>query len=208
MLQRNTIIVFLVQFTFFFLILAVPWPGGNKAYGIYFRALGRTIFSDNASRELCFETPDKNENAPGDTRIVIVNRAWMHTDGSGPVRNLVLDASGFWRPTALLVALILATPIPWQRRLGALFWGLFWIHLLLMLFLGFCIWNESAEIGLVTLSPFWKSFLNRFKEAELTQFAMAIPVTVWILVTFWRGDVISRDQLLNRNIQKADPDER
>jgi len=201
MLQRSSITIFLGQFTLFFLILAVPWPGWNKAYGIYFRALGRTVFRDDAVRELSFETPEKNESRPDDTRIVIVNCARMHVDGSGPVQNLDLDASGFWRPTALLVAFILATPIPWRRRIVALFWGLFWIHLILMLFLGFCIWNESAEIGLVTFPPFWKSFFNGCKEAVLAQFAMAIPVTIWILVTFHRADIIRRDHRLTEGLR-------
>jgi len=189
MLQSKPITVFLVQFTLIFLILAVPWPGWNKAYGVYFRALGRTIFTDSPVRELNFETAEENGKPQEYTRIVIVNRARMHADGSGPVQNLDLEASGFWRPTALLVALILSTSIPWRRRLWALFFGLFWIHLILILFLGFCIWNESTEIGLVALSPFMKLFCNGFKEALLAQFSITIPVTVWVLVAFHRGDI-------------------
>ena len=185
---RSTITIFLRRFVFVFLVLAIPWPGVNSAYGLYFRAFGRTFFGDNDRRELSFETPGENEKRPNATRIVIVNRALMHPDGSGPVRNLDIDAAGFWRATALLLALILATPIPWRRRIQALFWGMFWIHLFILLMLGYGIWNESTEIGMVMLSPFWKSFANGLKEAVIAQFGLALSVLIWILVTFRRGD--------------------
>ena len=188
MFRLNPIRLFVCRFVLVYALLAIPWPGLNTAYGHYFRALGRMVFGDNDRRELSFEAPGENERHLHDTRIVIVNRALMHADGSGPVRNLDMNASGFSRATALLLALIFATPIPWRRRVWAMVWGLLWIHAFILLFLGFCIWNESAEIGLVTLSPFWKSFANGLKEAVIAQLSLAISVLIWILVTFRRGD--------------------
>ena len=122
-------------------------------------------------------------------RIVIVNRALMNPDGSGPVRNL--DAGFGWLPVALLMALILATPISWRRRGVAILLGVLCMHVVILLALRFIIWNESMEISLVTLPPFWKTISNGFRDALITQFNPAIPVLIWILVTFRRGDFIA-----------------
>jgi len=142
--------------------------------------------ADNGQRELSFETPGEGSARPNDTRIVIVNEALMHPDGSGPVRNLDLNLG--WQSTALLLALILATPVPWSRRRWALLWGVLGLHGFLLLFLGFCIWVDSAEISLVTLSPFGKAITGGCREALAGQLNLAVPVLIWILVTFRRED--------------------
>jgi hypothetical protein len=189
--RHNPIAMFLGRVALIYVILAIPWPGANKAYGLYFRALGRLAFSaDDGRRELSFEAAGENSPRPNDTRIVIVNKALIHPDGSGPVRNL--DVSFGWQSTALLLALILATPIPWLRRGWALLWGLLGIHGFIVMFLGFCIWSESAEISLVTLTPFWKGAVNSGKEALVGQANLAVPVLIWILVTFRREDWVGR----------------
>ena len=189
MLPLSPIRLFVCKFILFYFILAMPWPGLHTAYGHYFRALGRRFFEDTDTRELSFETVGGTERHSNNTRIVIVNRSLMHQDGSGPVRNLDLDEWGFWLESALLLALIGATPISWKRRAWAIFYGLMMIYVFLICFLGLCIWNESAEIGLVTLTPFWKSFFNGVKEMGISQLSLAIPVLIWILVTFRRGDL-------------------
>ncbi|MGB8354596.1 MAG: hypothetical protein WCD79_11950 [Chthoniobacteraceae bacterium] len=161
----------------------------NKAYEICFRALAGMVFAgDNGQRELSFESQGEDSKHPFDTRIVIVNRALLNPDGSGPVR--YLDVGSGWQATALLLALILATPVSWRRRGWAVFLGLLCIHFLILLSLSFIIWNESMEISLVTLSPFWKQISNGFRDVLVSQFTVAIPVLVWVLVTFRREDMI------------------
>ena len=189
MSPRNPITLFLCRFVLLYIILVLPWPGWDRIYGAYFRALGRTVFTDNDRRELSFGTCGIDTPNPYYTRIGIVNRALMHEDGSGPVRNLDIDALAFaWKPTALLLALVLATPIPWRRRRWALLWGLLCTHIFILVFLGFCIWNESTEISLVMLTPFWKHFAGALKELMISQYNLVIPVVVWVLVTFRRED--------------------
>src|SRR5258708_4401121 len=104
MAWRKSIAVFLARLVIVFVILAAPWPGVNKAYGGYLRGFCRMVFAaDDGRRELSFETPGENSRRPDDTRIVIVNKALMQPDGSGPVRNL--DVNFGWPATALLLAL-------------------------------------------------------------------------------------------------------
>lgn len=189
-LNRRAILLFVGRFALVYLLLAIPWPGVRDTYGCYFRVFGRMFFGDNDRRELSFETPGDDSERREDTRVVIVNRRLMHADGSGPVRNLDMNASGFWAATALLLALIFATPLRWRRRAVALILGLVGIHGFMLLFLGFCIWDESTEIGLVTLTPFWKWIADGLRSELLAQFSMAVPVLAWVLVTFRRGDAV------------------
>lgn len=192
---RKTILAFLVRFVLLFALLAAPWPGVKSATGGYFRALCRLVFSaDDGRRELSFETPGADSPRPDDTRIVIVNKALMNPDGSGPVRNL--DVGFGWQAVALLLALILATPIPGKRKAWALVWGLLGIQCFLLLFLAFCIWTESAEISLVVLSPFWKATATGVQEAVRDQFNLAAPILIWILATFRRGDLAPKETLV------------
>jgi len=187
MLRRNPIVLFLCRLAISYALLAAPWPGLGQAYGRYFRAIGRMVFAaDDGQRQLSFETPGENSPRPNDTQIVIVNKALMRPDGSGPVRNL--DVKFGRESMALLLALILATPVSWPRRGWAALWGLLAIHGVIFTFLAFCIWNESAEVLLVTVDPFWKAVASGGKQALAGQVNLAVPVLIWLLVTFRRED--------------------
>jgi len=120
---------------------------------------------------------------------VIVNPAMMKADGSGPVRHLDMDTRAFgWKPLFLLFALVLATPLPLGRRMSALLWGSLCQQGFVMLALGFCIWQESSEIGLVSLSAADKEAAMGVRSLLTGQLAVAVPVLIWVLVTFRRGD--------------------
>lgn len=186
MSPRNPIILFLCKFVVLYVLLVLPWPGWDRIYGAYFRTLGRAVFaSEHGLRDLSFETMGPDFPHPLYTRVVISNRRVIAANELVPVRNLDLDAQAFgWKPTALLLALIVATPLAWRRRGRALLWGLPVAQIIILMFLGFCIWNESTEVGLVTLTPFWKNFAEGVKGLLVTQYDMVMPVVVWILVTF------------------------
>ena len=186
---RSPIVSFLCGFVLLYIVLVLPWPGWERIYGSCFRAIGRAVFSaESGRRELSFETAEGTDH-PLSTRVVIANKNMMNADGSGPVRNLDLDALTFaWKPTALFLALAIATPIPWRRRWRALLWGMPCVQAFILLFLAFCIWNESTEVLLVTLTPFWKHFAEETKELLVSQYTMVVPVMVWIAVTFRRED--------------------
>lgn len=189
--QSRRVAAFLCRFIILFLVLSPPLQWWDRAYGSFFRSVGTAIFvnEDDARRELSFTTPGADSLRPLDTRIEIANRALLHPDGSGPVRDLDLDARAFaWDPMALLAALTLATPIPWGRKLWALLWGTLSLHVIILLCLSFSIWYESAEVGLVNLTPFWRSIAGTLTDLIVTQARLALPPLVWILATFRRED--------------------
>jgi hypothetical protein len=91
-----------------------------------------------------------------------------------------------WDPTALTIALILATPVPWRRRGWALLWGLVLVNLFILFSLQSWIWNASPNISLTTLSPFWKEMADDLEYTLITQMGVSfsMPVLIWIVVTF------------------------
>ncbi|HTQ30970.1 MAG TPA: hypothetical protein VMI53_07155 [Opitutaceae bacterium] len=185
MLPRRTIAVFCGRWIFLFGLALVPWPRLPTACGGYFRAVGRLVFDFKA----CALSLEFEPHEVHDTRIVIINRELMQPDGSGPVRNLDLNSFDFtWRPASLLFALILATPVSWPRRARALIIGGSCLQVFLLFVLGFAIWNQSTEVGLVSLSPFWKRAAENISQILVGQLNIAAPFLIWLVVTFRRED--------------------
>ena len=106
---------------------------------------------------------------------------------------LELDTRGVgWVPTALLLALILATPVSWRRRCFALVGGLLAVHGYILFSVASTIWNNSTELSLLTLTPFWKSVVAGLDETLVNQMGASFiaPVFIWILITLRRQDLI------------------
>jgi hypothetical protein len=173
------------RFLLLFGLMLIPWPGWPGACNGYFRTVGTFVFdSKTGLRSLDFEPQE-----PHDTRIVIINRDLLQRDGSGPVRNLDLDSFDFlWRPMSLLLALVLASPVSWRRRAWALAAGGICLHLFLFLVLDFAIWTESADVGLVSFSPFWKKTCGEILHLLIGQLNIAAPFLIWAVMTFRRED--------------------
>ena len=123
---RNQILGFLIRFVVVFGLLIFPSPAWNELYGKGFRAVGNAVFArDDEKCVLYFEGHRQTQGFSAvDTRINIGNRHLVDNNGKGPAAFLVLNTRSVgWLPTALTVALIVATPVPWWRRCWALLWG-------------------------------------------------------------------------------------
>ena len=99
------------------------------------------LADDGGQRMLDFQPLDDPEHQwpPNfDTAIILANRNMLNPDGKGHRFMLTVDAWQMgWAPTAFLVALTLATPIPWRRRWWALFWGWYW---------SICTWPNTSPL--------------------------------------------------------------
>ncbi len=189
-LPRKPACRFLVCFAFWYATILFSWPLIGQAYCSAFRAVGTALYGENSSvKEIGFEPFNQTYHSHY-TRVVIVNPARMNPDGSGPVRNLDLDTRAMgWMPLAFLLALVMAAPLPWSRRRPALFWGVLWQQTFVFIALGYCIWNDSSEVGLVSLSESWKRAAEAVKSMLAGQLIVAIPILIWLLVTFRRADL-------------------
>ena len=185
--MRTTIARFLFCFALYFGVLIVPWPGWNAFYGDYFRAIGRAVFPEGSGRWIIRFEAARGLRPPLETAITVANREQVRADGRGPAKTLGLDTRSVgWVPTALTLALILASPVPWKRRGRALLWGLTLVHIFIFLSVGCYIWNESASLGLANIPAFWKPVADGLEETLVTQLgaSFVMPALIWLVVTF------------------------
>ena len=189
---RGPALGFLLRFVFIFGLLIVPWPGWNQAYSRYFQSLGQMVysFSFDSQRKVIIQ-PSSGEHPGLDTRMILENTALTDKGDRNGLRATELDSRSIgWVPTALTAALVLATPIPWRRRLIALSAGLVLIHLFVLLCLQSWIWSESSAVSLLSLSGFWQQAADDLNYTLMIQLgaSFSVPVVIWILVTFRRQD--------------------
>jgi hypothetical protein len=191
---HNLILRFLLRFAVIYGLLIVPWPGWNALYGQGFRAVGEAVFGRNDGQCVLYFEPHRQTQglAAVDSRIVLGNPQQADSSGKGPAQLLSIDTRSIgWVPVATTAALILATPISWRRRALALLWGLLSIHAFILFSIWAYIWNESTNISLVTLTPFWKEVADGLQYTLVTQMGVSfsVPVLIWIVVVFRRHDV-------------------
>ncbi len=189
---RGPAMRFLLWFLLIFGVLIAPWPGLNQAYSRYFQSLGQMAFNPSGeSRRMVVFSPASGKIPGLDTRLTLENTELADASGQGRVERTEIDTRSIgWVPTALTVALVLATPIPWTRRLMALAGGLALIHLFIFFSLQAWVWNNSAGLSLLTLSSFEQRVVDELNYALMNQLGISftVPVLIWTLVTFRRQD--------------------
>jgi hypothetical protein len=193
----NPVLRFLCWFVPIYALLITPWPGSRDLYGSYLRSAAKLVFVENNSRRILRfeEAPVSKRNRTLDTRITMANREQLDAKGSGRAIMLDLDSHGIgWVPTALLIALVVATPVSWARKSRALAWGLLAIHAVILFSIEIYIWNQSdtaSGLDLIALSPFWKAIVSGLEETLVTQLgaSFALPVLIWAFTTFREEDL-------------------
>lgn len=192
-MTRHALFGFFWRFVLIYGLLIFPWPGWNDFYAGYFRDLGEMAFSRENDNRIVFFAPFSEQHGFSrlDTRMTLGNRSLADSSGNGRAEMLDLDSRSIgWVPTALTAALILATPLPWRRRVGALAGGMLLIHCFVLFSLQTWIWNASPSLSLSTLSPFWKNVVDDLEYTLVTQLgaSFSVPLLIWVLVTFRRSD--------------------
>jgi hypothetical protein len=183
---------FLLRAVLIFAFFIAPWPGLNQAYSRYLQSVGNIAFSFSldSRRKVVFQ-PATGEHPGLDTRIILENTALLAGDPKHAIHATEFNSRSIgWVPTALTAALVLATPIPWRRRLGALAGGLVLIQLFILFSLQSWIWAKSSIISLMALSDFWQRAADELNYALMVQLGVSftVPVIIWVLVTFRRQD--------------------
>jgi len=134
--------------------------------------------------------PDKEK----DTLIVLQNKKTLEKIGFQRTGSRLMG----YTPTALLVALILATPVSWLRRFVYLLAGLVVVHAFVVLRMtlmvaerGFADVNEKYR--LFTPSPFWTRVLNGAREVfcDDPTFNYVIHLILWAFTLIFFGSIPS-----------------
>ncbi len=183
---------FFLKVVVIYALLMIPWPGVMGAYGYVFRACGNTVFRTFGSTGRVHFAPIIPVPAGKDAKDTTVTLENIKPPGVRGTMDMNSRLMGYL-PAAFAAALILATPVPWSRRLWALLWGI----LLMSGFAGFELtlrlvdaFSDKNPLAVVTLGPVAKgALLILLKVIALSPVTAYIaPVFVWILVTFRRTD--------------------
>ena len=204
------ILLFCCRFALVYGLLIAPWPGWDAAYGRFFREVGNLIFSRTNPRHfVIFETGDATIDAARPTEVLAGDRNLLDAHGYGPMKQMELDTRLVsFVPASLIIALILATPLPWRRRVWALWWGL--ICLYGFDFLQIAIWllqepdNSPGGLALIDLPSFARTVVNHLLDILLDKMDMVgfVPIVIWVLVTFRQRDLA---KLLSNDTAKTIP---
>ncbi len=181
--------------------LIAPWPRWNALYGGYFRAFnGAVLSSEGPGRIVRFQASPPGSTL--DTEIVVAAAGQDSAGGKVKALRLMLDSRGVgWIPTALIVSLVVATQVPWARRLWALLAGTVLVHVFIILTSAAYIWDETlAPIGpgasAAARLGHWVA--DGLVETFVVQLgaSFVVPAVIWLLVTFNRGDLEAAQRLL------------
>jgi hypothetical protein len=191
------ILLFCCRFLLVYGLLIAPWPGWDAAYGRFFREVGNLIFSRTNPRHfVIFETGDATIDAARRTEVLAGDRNLLDAHDYGPMKQMDLDTRLMsFVPASLIIALILATPLPWRRRVWALLWGL--ICLYGFDFLQIAIWllqepaNSPGGLAILDLPSFARVTVNHLLDILLDKMDMVgfVPIVIWILATFRQRDL-------------------
>lgn len=193
MSTHRRIAAFFLKVILIYALLMIPWPGVQQGYASLFCYAGNLAFhvfgSAGRTRFRVLDPPPANKNAV-DWEIKLEN---IRTRAGGTFDQDRSTRKMGYLPAAFTASLVLATPIPWRRRLAAIAWAMALItafvglQLTLRLVDAFSnpdVFNQF-ELGLWTKRVL-SILLKVVVMSPVTAFIA--PIFVWVLVTFRRGD--------------------
>ncbi len=171
-----------------YVLLIVRWPGVRETYRDAYLSVGRTLFARFGDGGLVNFKPLAGD--PMNDAVIEMGRRGVTSGQSVQVHTGRIA----YTPTALVLALIVATPIPWRRK-G---WGLLWGLILVNLFTVARIWSlltysycRDVPYRLYDPSPFWAKLLTGFHEFFFVAptCTFLVPAFIWVLVSLRREDL-------------------
>jgi len=181
------ILGFFALMTVVYVTLMAPWPGLREAYATVVRGGCQVLMGSFGSQGYAVFGPSPSRDP--ESMSITLGRKGSRATTSGSIGTRYQA----YVPMVLVVAMVLATPLPWRRRALALLWGL----ILVSLFVAFRIWLQLVVVFETTpgltlwkLGPSWIWLLSLMDETlgTSTLSTYAIAAFIWLLVTFRSGD--------------------
>ena len=187
MIPAKTIAGFFSRFLLIFVLLMAPWPGLNEVYAAFFQAGGNALFAHFGAAGTVHFAP-LAENPRHHTHLALRNQR-TRVESVFTVDSRLLG----YKPTVFVLALVLATPIPWSRRLRALLWGVVLVNAYVALRVGVYLlatFSEGNSLALFAPGPVARSALDHVHWVVVLSFSgsLILPLPVWVLVTFRRRE--------------------
>lgn len=184
---RHVVAAFFIKLCVIYGVWLAAWPWTQNVYRAFFRQVGQSLLHKvgNTGR-VKFTNMDQVERER-DTLMILENTAFTKQHEENPVSARYLG----YLPTGFTIALVLATPTPWHRRLWSLFLGV----ILIQLFITFQLWlgvlwrfSGPATDSFFIYHPgtFWRGALDVLRKvlAMSPVTAYIAPVFIWLLVSF------------------------
>lgn len=184
----KTLGFFALRFAIAFALLAWPWPHLRSTFAAGFRAQVRVVvgvvFPHQPFRVTTFSDP-RYPNL--DTAVVLAGGKGPGTGDERAGAEIAFDSgSQGWIPLAMLIALSVATPLPWGKRFKAMLAGTLLIQLLVAATI-----LVSVSLALVSgASPAWPRLpliLANHLLAENIWFSFVPPFLLWAGWLAWGG---------------------
>jgi hypothetical protein len=178
----KSLLGFFARFLLIFVVLLLLWSPFGNAYGRIFRAAGNGLVSAESRSRVWFEQPEKPDDHH-DVQVVVGNPK-KHAKRSTPISSY---RHGYM-PTAFLLALTLATPVAWLRRLWFVLWALLWVtfYVAIKLALLPIAYGGDDPIGAWTFPGVlrWVFWVVGASSVGWT----VVPLLVWAILTFRVAD--------------------
>lgn len=191
MLRKKTLLLFLLKATVIYGLLAAPISVYDETYGKVYRKVAEVFFTK--FRENGF-TRFREWKEPAQTHVNLGNSTMIRPDGTSRVAFTDVNTRYLgYMPTILLISLVLASPVPWKRKLIALVAGLILVTLLVMFKQWIALlwlseqsqWLQLTNFSGTTLKVF--NFTNTII-SDSASTVLYFVVAIWLLVTFRVGD--------------------
>lgn len=196
MFKSKTLALFLLKAVVIYALLALPLSFYDQLYGDFYRKIAGSFF--NTFRETGL-VRFKEGAKPEITHINIGNKDLPRGPG-GAIKTLPIDINTRYLgylPTILLISLVVASPVPWKRKLIALALGLALVTLLILFkqyisLLWRC--DQNPWLQLTDYGDKGKALLNSTYHfiAVTSSSVLYFVVAIWLLVTFRLDDFLNK----------------
>ncbi len=189
MRKRSPILYFALVFGTCYTLFAIPWPGLSAKYSTAYRYVANAAFGTYGDRGRVSFEPAAHANRSADTVVSTkLSKSRYIGDSSHSPR-----LTGYL-PTAEFIALALATPIAWRRRLVGLGIGIVLTHVIIaariQIALYFWFSTPGTPWQLHELSGWVRRALELLYESvnEAPVASFVFPAILWLVLLFRPAD--------------------
>ena len=187
MLKTKTLLLFLLKATIIYALFSAPLTFYDAAYGRMYRNVAGMFFGK--FRETGFVKFREGKD-PATTHINIGNNLLIRPDGSADTAATDVNTRYLgYLPAILFLALVLASPVTWRRRLIALAAGMVLVTFLVMFKQWIFLLWQCQQYPWLKLTDFsgtslkLLTFANNFISVTSSS-VLYFVVAIWLLVTF------------------------